>query len=203
MMVIEMGYKFTDMQIDVLKELVNIGGGNAATSISKMVDKPIDMDVPTINILNYNQVYDTIMSEDTIVNAILMSMEGAGEGVFLYIMDMESTDRLVEMMFSSGVEIDEEIKASMMEEVVNILVSSFLSSISKMLEIDLSVTVPIMATDMFGAVVSSVYIESGQYDDELMIIKNEFQYKGEKVESSLYFVPKPGVLEKLFKSIGM
>lgn len=198
-----MSYKFTDMQIDVLKELVNIGGGNAATSISKMVDKPIDMDVPTINILNYNQVYDTIMSEDTIVNAILMSMEGAGEGVFLYIMDMESTDRLVDMMFSSGAEIDEEMKASMMEEVVNILVSSFLSSISKMLEIDLCLTVPIMATDMFGAIVSSVYIESGQYDEELMIIKNEFQYKGEKVESSLYFVPKPGVLEKLFKSIGM
>ncbi len=198
-----MSYKFTDMQIDVLKELVNIGGGNAATSISKMIDKPIQMDVPTINILNYNQVYDTIMSEDTIVNAILMSMEGAGEGVFLYIMDMESTDKLVEMMFSSAGEIDEEIKASMLEEVVNILVSSFLCSISKMLEIDICLTAPIMATDMFGAIVSSVYIESGQYDEELMIIKNEFQYRGDKVESSLYFVPRPGVLEKLFKSIGM
>lgn len=198
-----MSNKFTDLQIDVLKELVNVGGGNAATSISKMVDKPVDMEVPTIKVLNYNQVYDTIMSEDTIVNAVAMNITGAGEGIFLFVIGMECTDKLVNMIFPGGSDMDEEMKGSMLKELVNILVSSFLSSVGKMLEVDLAVTVPNLAVDMFGAIVSSVYIESGQYDEELMIIKNEFHYEGETVESSLYFVPKPGVLEELFKSIGM
>ncbi|HEY4543031.1 MAG TPA: hypothetical protein VIG40_00165, partial [Tissierellaceae bacterium] len=61
----------------------------------------------------------------------------------------------------------------------------------------------ILTTDIFGAILSSVYIESGQYDDKIMIIKNEFLYLGKRLESSLYFVPQPGVLEKLFKKIGL
>jgi chemotaxis protein CheC len=56
---------------------------------------------------------------------------------------------------------------------------------------------------MFGAILSSVYIESEQYDENIMIIKNEFFYLGERIESSLYFVPKPNILEKLFKKIGV
>lgn len=34
---------YTALQIDGLKELINIGGGHAATSLSKLLQQPIDM----------------------------------------------------------------------------------------------------------------------------------------------------------------
>lgn len=194
---------YTSLQVDTLKELVNIGGGNAATSISQLIDKPVDMEVPTIEILNYNEVYNQIMAEDEVINAVIMKMMGDAEGVFLYIIPEEAADMLIDMMLPEGTALDEELKDSTIKELVNILVSSFLNSISKMLEINLVSSIPIAIMDIFGAILSSVYIESGQYDENIMIIKNEFFYLGERIESSLYFVPKPGILEKLFKTIGV
>ena len=90
-----------------------------------------------------------------------------------------------------------------MDELVNILVKSFVNAISKMVEKTLITSVPLHLRDMFGAIFSSVYIDTEQYDINVMIIKNEFLYQGDKLESSLYFVPRPGVLQKMFKYLGI
>ena len=194
---------YTWLQLDFLKELVNRGGGNAATSISQLINKPVNMEVPTIEILDYNQVYEDIMAEDKVVNAVIMRMLGDAEGVFLYTIDDDACTKLVKMMLPEDIFLTDELKNSTIKELVNILVSSFLNAISKIVESNLISSVPIFITDMFGAILSSVYIESGQYDENIMIIKNEFLYLGERIESSLYLVPKPGVLEKLFNKIGV
>ncbi len=195
--------KYTWLQMDFLKELVNIGGGNAATSISQLIDKPVNMEVPTIEILKYDQVYEDIMAEDKIVNGVIMRMLGDAEGVFLYIIDDTACEKLSDMMLPENIPLTDELKDSVIKELVNILVSSFLNAISKMIGANLISSVPMFITDMFGAILSSVYIESGQYDESIMIIKNEFFYLGERIESSLYLVPRPGVLEKLFNKIGV
>ena len=191
------------MQLDLLKELVNIGGGNAATSISQLIDKPVNMTVPVVDILEYDQVYEKIMAEDEMVNAVIMRMLGDAEGVFLFIATDEILDNLVEMMLPEGIEADEEIRESVLKELVNILVNSYLNSISKTIDVNLLSSVPVMTVDMFGAVLSSLYIQLGQYDEHIMILKSEFLYLGDKLESSLYFIPRPGVLDDLFKIIGV
>lgn len=50
--------KYTSLQLDALKEVINIGGGgHAATSISKLVARKIEMDVPAVKILSYHELY--------------------------------------------------------------------------------------------------------------------------------------------------
>ena len=191
--------EYSLLQLDVIKELANIGGGNAASSISKLIDKPVDMYVPTVEIFTYEKVYDKIMSEDSMINAVLIRMSGVKEGVFLFIIKDDIAKDIVKMMVPDGVEITEEISISAIKELVNIVVTSYLNAIGSMIDVRLMSSVPLLARDMFGAILSSVYIEEGQYDDNIMIIKNEFIYEGDKLESSLYFVPRPGVLESLFK----
>lgn len=195
--------EYTYLQLDLLKELANIGGGNAATSISQIIDKPVEMSVPTIDILNYEEIYKNIMSAGTVVNGIILRMLGDAEGVFLYIIEEKSADKLASMMVPSGMQIDGEIRISAIKELVNVLVNSFLNALGKFMDTNFITSIPLLANDSFGAILSSVYIELGQYDDNIMIIKNEFFYLGEKIESSLYFIPKPGLLDKLFKIMGM
>ena len=107
------------------------------------------------------------------------------------------------MMMPEGINLNDELIDSGLKELVNILVSSFLNAVSKMLDANLVSSVPQLIQDMFGAIISSLYIETGQYDENIMIIKNEFYYLGDRMETSLYFVPNPGVLEKLFEKIGV
>lgn len=194
--------EFSDMQLDIIKELTNIGGGNAATSISHLIDKPINMSVPTTEILNYDEIFEKIMPEDKMVTAIIMRMLGGCEGTFLFVTDEAASLDLINMMISNGIEINEELANSCIKELVNIVVTSFLNAISKMIDISFISSIPLLAKDMFGAILSSVYIESEQYDNSILIIKNEFIYQGDKIEASLYFIPKPGVLKKLFNKLG-
>lgn len=195
---------YTPLQIDCLKEVVNIGGGTAATSLSKLLDKRIDMTVPMIEVLSYDEVYRDIMAEDKVVNSVIMNMMGDGEGVFVFIASQEDTESLARMMMPGQEdEISDEIKNSALVELVNIIVSSFLNAISKMIDASLITSIPFQITDMFGAVLSSVYLETEYFDENIMIIKNEFLYNGAKIDTSLYFVPRPGVLDKLFKTLGV
>lgn len=194
---------YTALQIDVLKELANIGGGNAATSISNLIDKPINMLVPRVEILHYDDVYKNIMQEDTMVDAIVMKMMGSVRGYFLFVANEKDSSDLVNMMLPDSSDITEGVRVSALKELVNILVNSYLNAITKMVQTNLLTTVPLFTMDMFGAILSSVYMEAEQYDESIMIINNEFNYNNEKIEGSLYFISEPGVLDKLFNTIGI
>lgn len=198
-----MNTDYTVLELDALKEIINIGGGNAATSLSQLIEKPVHMTVPVIEMLDYEDVYQQIMPEETIVKAIVTKMLGEAEGLFLFTVDQEASENIVKMMMPEGVSYSEQLADSALQELVNIIVNSFLNAIIKLLDIHLVTSVPLLTKDMFGAIMSSVYLEQGQYEERVMIIKNEFYYEGDRLESSLYFVPKPGILEKLFKLIGV
>ncbi|AQP54584.1 chemotaxis protein CheC [Vagococcus penaei] len=194
---------YTDLQLDVLKELINIGGGNAATSISQLIEQPVNMLVPLIEILPYDVLYDQIMSEDEPVYAIINQVFGDARGVFLFSMTNKSASQITQMMIPDDISLTDDLKESAVKELVNIIVNSFLTALNKELNCHLVSSVPMLTVDMFGSVISSLYMELGQYDDQVMILKNEFIYLGDKIDASLYFIPNEGVLEKLFKLLGL
>ena len=169
---------YSSLQLDVLKELANIGGGNAATAISQLVGKFVNMNVPTIDILDYNEIYEKIMAEDTEVVAVSMSVMGMESGNFLFVTTPKNAEILVRMMMPEGVQLSDELEYSAMSELVNIVVTSYLNALSRMLDLSLISSVPALTVDMFGAILSYAYMESEQYDDQVMIIKNEFTFDG-------------------------
>ncbi len=195
--------EFSTVQLDALKEVINIGGGNAATSLSQLINKPVHMTVPTIEVMAYEDMFEQVMSEDTMIDAVLTKMFGQAEGVFLLVGLEEDMKHLASIMLPENSETNPEMIDSALKELANILVNSFLNAVTKLLDINLLTSIPLLTRDMFGAIVSSVYMESGQYDDTILILKNEFYYMGERMEAALYFVPTPGVLDKLFSVLGV
>lgn len=192
---------YSAMELDVLKEVINIGGGHAATSLSQLIEKPVQMTVPVIEMMEYADVYEQIMPEEAVIKAIIIKMMGDAEGVFLFTVDQQVSETIVAMMLPENTPYSEAMANSALQELVNILVNSFLNAVMKLMDANLITSVPIIIEDMFGAIMSSVYLEQSQYDDSIMIIKNEFYYLGDRLESSLYFVPKPGIIEKMLKAL--
>lgn len=197
-----MAKPYNALELDALKEIVNIGGGNAATSISQLIEKPVHMTVPVIEALSYDEVFAHIMAEDTVVKAILTRILGDANGVFLFVGRQEDLTGVAKMMLPTE-EVSEELIDSALKELVNIVVNAFLNAVTKLLDLELMSSVPLLTEDLFGSIVSSVYLEQGQYNDTILIIKLEFYYQGNRIESSLYYVPQPGSIEKLLNSLGM
>ncbi|WP_035051336.1 chemotaxis protein CheC [Carnobacterium pleistocenium] len=192
---------YSATELDVLKEIINIGGGHAATSLSQLIEKPVHMTVPVIEMMAYEDVYEQIMAEETVIKAIIIKMMGDAEGVFLFTVDQQYSKDLVSMMLPENTPYSEAMADSALQELVNILVNSFLNAVMKLIDRNLVTSVPIIIEDMFGAIMSSIYMEQSQYDNAIMIIKNEFYYLGDRLESSLYFVPKPGIIDKMLKAL--
>lgn len=195
--------KYLPLQIDAMKELVNIGGGHAATSISSLINTKVDMIVPLIEIMEYEELYARIMSEDKIVYSVTTQILGNSGGVFLFALPEESANQISQMMLLNSMEKTQELIESSIKELVNIIVNSFLNAISELLNIRLMSSIPNLTIDMFGSIISSLYMAYDQYDEEVLIIKNEFFYSGNQMDAYLYFIPETGVLEKLFKAIGL
>ncbi|HCM88638.1 MAG TPA: chemotaxis protein CheC [Vagococcus sp.] len=195
--------KLNSLEIDALKELVNIGGGNAATSISVLIDKPVEMVVPLIKVMEYEELYKKIMPESEVIYAATIQISSDGEGMFLFALPESSASEICDMMLPPGFEKTDEMIGSAIMELSNILVNSFLNAISQLLNLKIVSSDPNLTIDMFGSIISSLYMAFDQFDDEILIIENEFYYSGKKMDALLYFIPEVGVLENLFKSIGM
>lgn len=191
------------LRLDALQELVNIGGGNAATSVSSLIEKPVQMSIPTVAEMDYEEVFETVKSEADNVKAVLMKLTGEGQGTFLFVMSEESAKDWTDLLFQGKQPQSEELMDSALKELVNILVHSFLNAVIQVLGVNLLASVPILIEDMFGSILSSLYMDQQQYDNQVIILKTAFFCEGEHIEGSLYFVPGPGILETLLELMGV
>jgi len=189
----------TPMQIDFLKELSNIGGGNAATSLSQMVYRPIKMEVPRVKLLPYDKVFTEIMGEEEQVNAVSIRVLGDTPGNFLFILKDRDTMDLLKMIMGEDARKDlDEVSLSALQEICNILCSSYVNALSRLLNLSIVSSVPAYVQDMFGAILPTAYIEAGQYDDYLLVIENNFLARNNNIKAHLFFIPHPGSLHKIF-----
>jgi chemotaxis protein CheC len=193
------------MQIDVFKEIGNIGAGNAATALSKMIAKRIDMDVPKVNILEFKDVAELVGGPEAAVVGIYFKVTGDISGSIMYIMEKKSAKFLTSLLMSREMENDalDEMEISALQEVGNILAGSYLSSLSSLTGLTLVVSVPSLAVDMAGAILSVPVILFGQVGDKVMLIETDFIEGSEHVKGNFFLVPDEDSFEILLKSLGV
>ena len=189
-----------ELTSSALKEILNLGGANAATSLSRLIKKPVRMDVPTLELMEYIQVYQHILADDKEVKVVILKLIG-DEGAFLYVISPENAVELAEMMYPDSTEITPYLIDSAMEELGNILVNSFLNAIMRVVNVNLITSVPLLRQDYFGSILSSVYLEEGIYDSTIFIMHNEFWSKNEKIDGKLFFIPTPELMDDVIENL--
>lgn len=194
---------YSEIELDGLKEIVNVGGGNAATSISQMINSRVDMDVPEVEVMAYDELYQKIIADDVEMHAVLSKIVGDIDGALLFVIADESGQKIAKMMLGSDDNPSNEVIASAVTELTNILFNSFLRAIGDMLQIQLIASLPISRYDFFGAIISSAYMAFDYYDEQILVIHNEFTYNNENLDASLFLIPGEGVLDKIFKALGI
>ncbi|HZK46574.1 MAG TPA: chemotaxis protein CheC [Atopostipes sp.] len=189
-----------ELMSSALKEILNLGGANAATSLSRLIKKPVRMDVPTLELMEYIQVYQRILADDQEVKVVILKLIG-DEGAFLYVISPDNAIELAEMMYPDSTEITPYLIDSAMEELGNILVNSFLNAIMRVVNVNLITSVPFLQQDYFGSILSSVYLEEGVYDSTIVIMHNEFWSENEKIDGKLFFIPTPELMDDVIENL--
>jgi len=197
--------KLDSMHLDVLKELGNIGAGNAATSLSQLLNQRVDMSVPDVKLLKLRDVPYLLGGPEIPVIGITVLVEGDGEGQILLLFTKESSEKLVKNIVAGFPqnEINEEMKTSVLLEVGNIVSSTFLNALASFTNMKLLPTVPASASDMAGALLDTVLAIEATEDDTIITVITDFIVQGEMIEGYLVFIPNPVSLKKIFSSLGV
>lgn len=195
-----------DYQLDVLKEVGNIGAGNAATALSKLLDKPVDMQVPQVNMLPFEDIIEVLGGSEQIVLAIFLRVTGEAPGNMFFILTQSSAKLLLQNL--AGIEVEDEENYSEMElsalnEIGNILAGSYLSSLADFTNLNMSPSVPSLAIDMLGAVISYGLMQYGEMGDKALFIDTKFFNGSDAVEGRFFLVPDPESFRKIFKALGV
>jgi len=190
--------ELTPMQLDYLTELTNIGGGNAATALSQILNRKIQMEVPKVTFITYQELFADYIKMEEEVCAVSIRVYGDAPGNFLFVISKDEAAEFVEMTVRTIVsDVSRDIYISAIQEVGNILCSSYWNALSRMLDLSFLSSVPAFVQDMFGAIITTAYIESGQYDDVILFIENIFRTGQNTIKTHLFYIPLPGSLEKM------
>ncbi|MEC0248799.1 chemotaxis protein CheC [Paenibacillus chitinolyticus] len=198
--------QLADYQLDVLKEIGNIGAGHAATALSTLLDKPVDMLVPKVMVLPFEEIPEIVGGAEEVVLAIFLRVVGDAPGNMFFILNLESAKR---MLFSLiGMELSDsgeytELEISALNEIGNILAGSYLSSLADFTRLSMSPTVPSLAIDMAGAILSYGLLQFGEMGDQALLIDTKFLEGNEEMQGNFFLIPDPESFGKLFAALGV
>lgn len=194
-----------EMYLDVLKEIGNIGAGNATTAIATMINTKINMEVPKVQLIDASELGGAICPEDETIVGIFLEVTNDISGSMMFLMRMDSAHYLINKLMGMERDSDSpfnEMELSAMKEIGNIIAGSYLSALSNLTNLTLLPSVPHIAVDMAAAILSVPAIMFGQYGDNALLIETEF---GDDVMISGYFIlmPDPESFAKILASLGI
>ena len=198
--------ELSNIELDVLREIGNIGSGNAATALAKMLNRKVNMDVPRAKILEFKEVSDTLGGAELPVVGILLKMTGDLKGNIMFILQQEAARMLVNMLMGKTAGVDEEyseMEISALKEIGNILAGSYLSALSTLTNLKIMPSIPDIAMDMAGAILSVPAIEFGKVGDTVLYIETEFSEGSDKVVGDFFLIPDVDTYDVLLKALGV
>lgn len=199
-----------NMQVDMLREIANIGTGNAATSLAAMLQRKISITVPKISFLDYETVAQQLGGPETLMVGMMLTLEQDVTGMMMFLMKEEFShmvlNSLLGQSFTSFTDVDE-MGLSAMQEIGNIMAASYVNAISQITGLVINISPPDICIDMVGSIMSVPAIHFANISDKVIYIEDEFEGEGlsgnSDASSSVLLLPDVDSLERIVEKLGL
>ncbi|MCL1988133.1 MAG: chemotaxis protein CheC [Firmicutes bacterium] len=198
-----------EMHLDVLKEIGSIGTGNAVTAVSSLINKKVQMNVPSVELIEFDTLADFVGGPEIILVGVLIGISDDVSGMIMFLMDIDTAHNLLGSVLSSmGIEAStdgslSELELSAIEEISNIMAGSYLGSLSGLTNLRVRQSVPMLAIDMANALLSVPAIEFGKMADHVLFINSSFSVENVAVNGYFILVPDEDSFAKIMRSLGV
>ena len=193
-------------QMDALREIGNVGAGNSATALSQIINRRIEMNVPKVSIVPLGDVPDLVGGPDAMVVGVFLRVYGEAPSNILFLLSKDSAFYLVDTLMGKshgdtrGLDFMDE---SALMEIGNILAGAYLNALFCFTKLSLLPSIPALAMDMAGAILSVVLVQLGQMGDHALVIETEFLAEEDGIKGHFFLVPDPGSLETILSAVGV
>ena len=197
--------EINSMYFDVLREIGNIGAGNATTSVATLLNLKLNMQVPNVKLIAVQDLNTAIGSEEEEIVGIYLGVHNGIEGSLMFLLKMNAAHYLVNRLLGRPQDYDEpfdEMDLSAMKEIGNIIASSYLTAVATMTNLTIAPSIPYISVDMAGAILSIPAIQFGQYGDNALLIETAFE--GETMlEGYFLLLPELDSYDKILQALGI
>ena len=189
---------------DILREIGNIGAGNATTALAQMLQCKVDMSVPKVGLLEFKEVGAAMGGEEQIMAGIYLGVEGDITGSIMFLLEKNSARFLVSKLMGMEMEGEEfsEMEFSALKEVGNIITGAYLNSLSYLTNLKIYPTIPDVAVDMAGAIMSVPAIQFGAIGDRMLLIQTQF-FDEVAIDGYFILIPDMESYSKILSALGM
>ncbi len=198
--------ELNSLEIDTLREIGSIGTGTAATALSEMLDQKVEITLPEVRIMGYNEAIDWIGGPEVITAGVLVRISGQLNGIMLSVQPLEFVNLVLRSMLSEEIQSYDELgdlERSALVEVGNIMISTFINALSELAGMTMEMTIPSMTVDMQGAILAVPMAEYGGQTDYLMTIGGNFVCNSGEVPCRLIMSPDVRSLNYLLRKLGV
>ena len=200
----------TSIQLDAIKEIGNIGTGNAATALSKLLGRVVEMDVPKVEMISIYELSEYYGSPTTPVASVFVHSEGKFSCSVVFIDSEEGANEMIKMWLSvyfgdfSADDLPSDMINSGLAELGNVIIGSFLRAINDLIGTTFQISVPGVAHDMLGSildVVASIFGVMGEY---ALVVSTTLRISGVEsanMDGNIILLPDPEALEILLRKL--
>jgi chemotaxis protein CheC len=192
--------QYTDLQLDALRELANIGSGTASTALSAMLGRSVDISVPNAKVLPFGEAVEATGPAEDEVTGIVLGVVGDMSATVLLLVPPADAATMCRML---GVEPDDEYALSALGEIGNVVGTSYINALAAMTGLEIEPTPPATATDMLAAIVESVLATHANGGDVALLLDSDLEVEGEDCSISFVLVPDAGGVDLLLARLGM
>src|SRR5947199_6355900 len=177
---------YSEMQLDALRELANIASGTAATALSQMLGREVELNVPRALALPLADAVDAAGAPDDVITGIVLQLEGDLDALVLLLVPTDDAAILCQLL---GVEPGSEVGDSALSEIGNILGTSYLNALAAMTGLAMEPCPPHLSTDMLGAIVATLLAQTAGTADMALVLDSELDVANEPCSISFLLLP--------------
>lgn len=193
-----------EMFKDFMRELGNIGTGNAVNALSQLLNCPLEIDTPNLRILPFQQITEIITEAEVPLAGIMVEVFGEVNGMFLFLLDETFTGQVIRLVLGDTVSDFmnlTEMEESLLLELGNIMCGSYIRALSQLMNVEIDVSVPQISIDMGGAILTAATSRFLRTSDELLMIDNLFCMDTDTFSGRILFLPEMESLHVLLRKL--
>ena len=188
---------YSDVQLDALREVANIGSSRAATALSALIGMPVDVSTPSANAMPLVDAIERAGPGEMVVTTVVITVKGALDALVLMVMQPATEEAACRLV---GVEVDTDVGRSALVEMGNILGASYLGALSTLTGLDLEPEPPERVRDMLRAVLTSALLIEA-HDDQVLVLESTLAVAGEECTPTFLFVPRRGNVDDILERL--
>jgi len=199
-------------QLDTLKELGNIGSGNAIVALSNIINKPIETSLTSIKIIPFWSFVNVFKDPNLYVFGIYSAVESKPNLSLLQIFTKKSIINLINLLSGNNKSILHDINdieeltefgKSFIFEVGNILAGHYTSALANLMSIKIIPSVPVLALDTIGAICDSLIGKFSSKTDYIIMIDTEMIIEELSFNGFFVFIPSLETIKTLFNLLNI